>query len=164
MRAIIGLLIQELVFKVLPRTRLRRPRSSPRRSRMAAWPRGRSSAHSSRSSASRCCLGPGYEDPEARRGDRGWPPGQEGDHRPGLPGARLQGAASDQAAKTSKLAAEIAVGRLAKRAIIGLFSQELGFKVLPRNRLRRPRSSPRRSRMAAWPRGRSSSRSLPSRC
>jgi hypothetical protein len=71
------------------------------------------------------------------------------------------------AAKTSKLAAEIADGRPAKKAIIVLFVQELGFKVLPRTRLRRPRSSPRRSRMAAWPIGRStacSSRSLSLRC
>jgi hypothetical protein len=94
---------------------------------MAAWPRRRSSAWPSRSSASRCCLGPGCENLEARRGDRGWPLGQEGDHRLVLPGARLQGAASEPAAKTSKLAAEIADGRLAKRAVI---FQEFAFKVL----------------------------------
>jgi hypothetical protein len=91
------------------------------------------------------------EDLEARRGDRGWPPGQEGDHRPVRPGAWLQGAASDPAAKTAKLAAEIADGRLANRAINGLFFQELVFEVLPRTRLRRLRSSPRRLLMAAWP-------------
>jgi hypothetical protein len=92
---------------------------------MAAWPGRRSSAWPSRSSASRCCLGPGCENLETRRGDRGWPLGQEGDHRLVLPGARLQGAASEPAAKTSKLAAEIADGRLAKRAVI---FQEFAFK------------------------------------
>jgi hypothetical protein len=104
-KAIIVLFVQELDFKVLPRTRLRRPRSSPRRSRMAAWPIGRSTACSSRSLSLRCCLGPGCEDFEAHRGDCSWPPGHEGDHRPVNTGTRLQGVASDPAAKTSKIAA-----------------------------------------------------------